>query len=100
MLRPHVWQKRRALGPAFSHSRGRTGLGRLVEPRALSSILGMWWPVQAPMGERMSSHRIKRLTSRLRGEAGFALPVTLLMLLAAFATVSVGVVTSVRVQRG
>jgi len=48
----------------------------------------------------MDSLPIKRLTSRLRGEAGFALPVTLLMLLAAFATVSVGVVTSVRVQHG
>jgi hypothetical protein len=37
---------------------------------------------------------------RLRADHGFALPTTLLMLLAAFATVSVGVATTVSVQHG
>jgi hypothetical protein len=44
--------------------------------------------------------KIRRIARRLRAEGGFALPTTLLMLLAAFATVSVGVVSSVRVQHG
>jgi hypothetical protein len=44
--------------------------------------------------------KIRRIARRLEDEAGFALPVTLLMLMAAFATVSVGVVTSVSVQHG
>jgi Tfp pilus assembly protein PilX len=42
----------------------------------------------------------RRIASRLRAERGFALPTTLLMLLAAFAVVSVGVASTVSVQHG
>jgi hypothetical protein len=42
----------------------------------------------------------RSITSRLREERGFALPTAMLMLLAAFAVVSVGVVATVSVQRG
>jgi type II secretory pathway pseudopilin PulG len=41
-----------------------------------------------------------RIAHRLRSQRGFALPTTLLMLLAAFAVVSVGVAATVDVQRG
>jgi Tfp pilus assembly protein PilX len=40
------------------------------------------------------------IARRLRGEGGFALPTVLLMLLAAFAVVSVGVIASINTQRG
>jgi hypothetical protein len=43
---------------------------------------------------------IRKVTRRLRAEGGFALPTTILMLLAAFAIVSVGVAATVDVQRG
>jgi hypothetical protein len=43
---------------------------------------------------------IRRAAWGARSEAGFALPTTMLMLMAAFATVSVGVVTTISVQRG
>lgn len=43
---------------------------------------------------------IRRLSRRLRGEGGFALPTVMLMLMAAFATVSVGVVSTIQVQHG
>jgi Tfp pilus assembly protein PilX len=43
---------------------------------------------------------IRRIARQLRAERGFALPTTLLMLMAAFATVSVGVATTVQVQHG
>jgi hypothetical protein len=43
---------------------------------------------------------IRRLARRLRSEGGFALPTVLLMLMAAFATVSVGVVSTIQVQHG
>jgi hypothetical protein len=43
---------------------------------------------------------IRRAAQRARAESGFALPTTMLMLMAAFATVSVGVVTTISVQRG
>ena len=46
------------------------------------------------------ARRIRRLSRRLSGQGGFALPTTLLMLLAAFAIVSVGVAATVDVQRG
>jgi hypothetical protein len=42
----------------------------------------------------------RRFTNRLRSERGFALPTTMLMLLAAFATVSVGVAATINVQHG
>jgi hypothetical protein len=44
--------------------------------------------------------RIRRAGARLRGEAGFAVPTVLLMMLAAFAVVSVGVITASNTQRG
>jgi hypothetical protein len=44
--------------------------------------------------------RLRRIARGLRGEAGFALPTTMLMLMAAFATVSVGVVSTISVQHG
>jgi hypothetical protein len=59
-----------------------------MESTRLSSILGMSRRRRTPMG------------SRMRREDGFALPTTLLMLVAAFAVVSVGVTASVNTQRG
>ena len=46
------------------------------------------------------SHLIRRIRARLRSERGFAVPMTLMLLLAAFAVVSVGVIATVRVQGG
>ena len=43
---------------------------------------------------------IRGIAWRLRAESGFALPTTMLMLLAAFAVVSVGVASTVSVQSG
>jgi hypothetical protein len=43
---------------------------------------------------------IRRVARPLRAEVGFALPTTMLMLLTAFAVVSVGVASTVSVQRG
>jgi hypothetical protein len=43
---------------------------------------------------------VPKLNSRIRSEHGFALPTTLLMLLAAFAIVSVGVVATANVEHG
>ena len=43
---------------------------------------------------------IGRITARLRADGGFALPTVMLMMLAVFALVSVGVVATVDVQRG
>jgi Tfp pilus assembly protein PilX len=43
---------------------------------------------------------VRRIAGGLRAERGFALPTTLLMLIAAFAIVSVGVASTVSVQRG
>ena len=43
---------------------------------------------------------IRRIRARLSSERGFAVPMTLMMLLAAFAVVSVGVIATVRVQGG
>jgi hypothetical protein len=51
-------------------------------------------------GAEPMRRKIRRIAQRLETEAGFALPVTLLMIMAAFATVSVGVVTTVSVQHG
>src|SRR5262245_30063116 len=51
-------------------------------------------------GTAKSRLHIRRIAARVRGDAGFALPTTLMLLLAAFAIVSVGVVSSVNVQRG
>src|SRR5436190_18380148 len=53
-----------------------------------SSLLGMWPAGGSPMG------------SHMRREDGFAIPTTLLMLLAAFAIVSVGVVATANVEHG
>jgi len=47
-----------------------------------------------------SPGRISSIGSRLSGQAGFALPITLFMLLAAFAMVSVGVIATIHAQRG
>jgi hypothetical protein len=47
-----------------------------------------------------SPGRISWIASRLGGQSGFALPITLFMLLAAFAMVSVGVVATMDAQRG
>lgn len=44
--------------------------------------------------------KIRDIATRLRGERGFALPTTMLMLIAAFAIVSVGVVSAINTQRG
>jgi hypothetical protein len=44
--------------------------------------------------------RTRGIRRRLRGDSGFALPTTMLMLLAAFAVVSVGVVMTANVQHG
>jgi hypothetical protein len=44
--------------------------------------------------------KIRDIATRLRGERGFALPTTMLMLIAAFAIVSVGVVSAIDAQRG
>src|SRR3954470_10929119 len=74
----------------------------------------MWPGRRAPMGKRdhppgghcMDAKRpalarhIRRIAHRLRAEQGFALPTTMLMLMAAFATVSVGVASTANVQRG
>src|SRR4051812_614263 len=79
-----------------------------------SSVLGMWPGPQAPMQalgrppgrESMYARRhvrpspSQKLTERLRAADGFALPTTLLMLIMAFAIVSVGVASTVDVQRG
>src|SRR4051794_38917430 len=46
------------------------------------------------------ARHIRRIARRLRAEHGFALPTVMMMLLAAFATVSVGVASTVNVQRG
>jgi hypothetical protein len=43
---------------------------------------------------------IERIARRLKSAGGFALPTTMLMLMAAFATVSVGVATTISVERG
>jgi Tfp pilus assembly protein PilX len=43
---------------------------------------------------------IRRIATRLGGQAGFALPITLFMLMAAFALVSVGVIATIDAQRG
>jgi len=43
---------------------------------------------------------IRRFSARLRSERGFAVPTVLLMMIAAFAVVSVGVVTASNTQRG
>jgi hypothetical protein len=54
--------------------------------------------MDANQSEQMSL--IRRLAARLRADGGFALPTVMLMLMAAFATVSVGVVTTINVQHG
>jgi hypothetical protein len=46
------------------------------------------------------ARHIRRITQRLSSAGGFALPTTMLMLLAAFATVSVGVAATIQVQHG
>src|SRR5262245_29708610 len=50
--------------------------------------------------ESARPHLIRRIRTRLRSERGFAVPMTLMLLLAAFAIVSVGVIATVRVQGG
>jgi hypothetical protein len=47
-----------------------------------------------------TASRIRNITLRLRGERGFALPTTMLMLIAAFGIVSVGVVSAIDAQKG
>jgi hypothetical protein len=47
-----------------------------------------------------SAGSIRSIASRLGGQSGFALPLTLFMLLAAFAMVSVGVIATIDAQRG
>src|SRR2546421_806885 len=47
-----------------------------------------------------SAGSIRWIASRLSGQAGFALPITLFMLMAAFAMVSVGVVATIDAQKG
>src|SRR4051812_20039433 len=47
-----------------------------------------------------SAGGIGRVASRLSGQSGFALPITLFMLMAAFAMVSVGVVATIDAQKG
>lgn len=51
-------------------------------------------------GSSARPRSIGRMAGRLRAEAGFALPTTMLMLIAAFSVVSVGVASTVSVQRG
>jgi hypothetical protein len=46
------------------------------------------------------ARHIRRIARRLRPAEGFALPTVMLMLLAAFATVSVGVAATIQVQHG
>ena len=46
------------------------------------------------------TRHIRRIARRLRSADGFALPTVMLMLLAAFATVSVGVAATIQVQHG
>jgi hypothetical protein len=61
----------------------------------------MWSRPSTPMGRAVAIARyIRGIANRLRDEEGFALPTALFMVLAAFATVSVGVVASVDAQRG
>src|SRR5215218_9989274 len=74
----------------------------------------MWPRAPAPMSSRrprpgregMDSRHpgrpstLQSLTERLRAADGFALPTTMLMLITAFAIVSVGVASTVDVQRG
>ena len=52
------------------------------------------------VSRRVRAHHIGHIAGRLRTESGFALPTVLMLLLAAFAVVSVGVVATVDVQRG
>jgi hypothetical protein len=51
-------------------------------------------------GKAVARGRYIRSVARLRAEQGFAVPTALFMVLAAFAVVSVGVISSVDVQRG
>jgi Tfp pilus assembly protein PilV len=49
---------------------------------------------------RSSASNIRRIAARLRSQRGFALPTTMLMLIAAFGVVSVGVVAAIGAQKG
>src|SRR5262245_65118879 len=48
----------------------------------------------------VAGQTIRRVLFRSRGERGFALPTTMLMLIAAFAIVSIGVVSAIDAQKG
>ncbi len=49
---------------------------------------------------RASASNIRKIAARLRSQRGFALPTTMLMLIAAFGVVSVGVVAAIGAQKG
>jgi len=72
--------------------------GRLTEWRR--RFISPWYVGARPGADVKLVARFRRIARRLRGEDGFALPTTLLMLLSAFAIVSVGIVATANVEHG